>query len=204
MSIYKLYYFNARGRAEVSRLIFTVAGQKYDDVRYEFQEWPAHKPETPLGQIPVLEYNNIKIVQSTTIARFLAKQFHLAGRDNIEQAKVEAVADTINDILSVIMSIRQEKTGSKKQQLLQTFGNDLADYLKNLETLAGLYSNGGIYFVDNQLTWADLFFYDLGETILQCDENCLENYPWLRKNRAEVEKHPKIAEYLKKRPKTPF
>ncbi|CAF4329761.1 unnamed protein product, partial [Adineta steineri] len=53
-------------------------------------------------------------------------------------------------------------------------------------------------------TWADLFFYDLGETILQCDRNSLNTYPWLKQNRAEVAKQPRIAEYLKNGPKTPF
>ncbi|CAF1032508.1 unnamed protein product [Adineta ricciae] len=204
MSTYKLYYFNARGRAEVSRLIFAAVGQKFEDVRYEFRDWPAHKAETPLGQIPVLEFNSTKIVQSTSIARFLAKQFHLAGRDNAEQAKVEAVADTINDVVSSIMSIRGEKNENKKQELLQNFSSALPHHLRNLEVLAKMYSNGGHFFVDNQFTWADLFFYDLGETILQCDPNCLQNHPWLQQNRTQVESQPNIAEYLKKRPETPF
>ncbi|CAF3007700.1 unnamed protein product [Rotaria sp. Silwood2] len=66
-----------------------------------------------------------------------------------------------------------------------------------------LYGNGGQFFVDNHLTWADLLFYDILETLLRIDENCLNNYPWLKQNRGEVEKQPKIAEYLKNRPKTP-
>ncbi|CAF1451088.1 unnamed protein product [Adineta steineri] len=204
MSIYRLYYFNARGRAEISRLIFAAAGQKFEDIRYEFNEWPAHKSETPLGQLPLLEVDGVKLVQSSAIARFLARKFHLAGRDTLEQAKVEAVTDTINDVIPEIMSIRREQNESKKQQLLQKFSDNLPKYLQNLEILAGLYSNGGCFFVGNHLTWADLFFYDLGETILQCDRNSLNTYPWLKQNRSEVAKQPRIAEYLKNGPKTPF
>jgi len=40
--------------------------------------------------------------------------------------------------------------------------------------------------------------------LLEFDADCLDNYSWLKQNRAEVEKQPRIAEYLKNRPKTPF
>ena len=41
MSTYKLYYFNARGTAEPSRIIFAQAGVKYEDIRfdYEGEQW---------------------------------------------------------------------------------------------------------------------------------------------------------------------
>lgn len=38
---YKLNYFNGRGRAEISRLIFAAAGVKFEDVRIE--DWPKAK-----------------------------------------------------------------------------------------------------------------------------------------------------------------
>jgi glutathione S-transferase len=41
MPSYKLTYFNGRGRAEVSRLIFTVAGVAFTDDRVE--NWPTGK-----------------------------------------------------------------------------------------------------------------------------------------------------------------
>ena len=92
-----------------------------------------------------------------------------------------------------------------KQELIKTFfADELPKHLQNLDVLAKLYGNGGAYFVGNHLTWADLLFYDFGETFLGEDENCLSNYPWLKQIRAEVEKQPKIAEYLKNRPKTEF
>ena len=116
MSTYKLYYFNGRGRAEVSRLIFATVGQKFEDIRYNQNEWPSLKTRMPLGQMPVLEFNGVKLPQSLSIARFLAKQFQLAGRDNFEQGKVDAVADTIGDILPKFGPLVREKDETKKKR----------------------------------------------------------------------------------------
>ena len=52
----------------------------------------------PLGQIPVLEYDGTVLSQSLTIARFLAKEFGLAGKDNLEQAQADMIIDTGNDL----------------------------------------------------------------------------------------------------------
>lgn len=205
MSTYKLYYFNGRGRAEFARLIFAAAGEKFEDIRFEREQWPSHKSEMPLGQVPVLEYKGEKLPQSVAIARFLAKQFNLAGRDHFEQAKVDAVVDTINDALNKYIPARFESDEKKKEELLKKFfDEELPKHLQNLEVLGKTYGEGGPFFVGNQLTWADLFFYEVGHTIVQGQATALEKYPWLQHNRAEVEKQPRIAEYLKNRPETPF
>ncbi|CAF3494020.1 unnamed protein product, partial [Rotaria sp. Silwood2] len=156
MSTYKLYYFNTRGRAEIARLIFAAAGQPYDDIRYERTEWPSHKADMPLGQVPVLEFDGVKLPQSVAIARFLAKQFYLAGKDNLEEAKVDAVVDTVGDIAVKYMSFRREEDTIKKQEALKNLIKEVPKHFTNLETLAKIYSNGGPFFVGNQLTWAYL------------------------------------------------
>jgi len=43
MPSYKLYYFNVKGRAEPSRLLFAYAGVEYEDVRVESKDWPSLK-----------------------------------------------------------------------------------------------------------------------------------------------------------------
>jgi glutathione S-transferase len=40
----KLVYFNARGRAELARLILAQAGADYEDKRVERSDWAAIKP----------------------------------------------------------------------------------------------------------------------------------------------------------------
>ena len=41
MSGIKLIYFDGRGRGELSRLILSAAGQKFEDVRLTFEQWGA-------------------------------------------------------------------------------------------------------------------------------------------------------------------
>ncbi len=48
---YKLTYFNGRARAEIIRLIFAVADEKYEDVRVERDKWPALKPSEILTDL---------------------------------------------------------------------------------------------------------------------------------------------------------
>jgi glutathione S-transferase len=52
----------------------------------------------PLGQLPALEYDGTMLCQSLTIARFLAKEFGLAGKTNLEQAQADMIIDAGNDL----------------------------------------------------------------------------------------------------------
>ena len=52
----------------------------------------------PLGVMPVLEYDGEVLSQSKTIARFLAKEFGIAGKTNLEQAKADMIVDMVTDI----------------------------------------------------------------------------------------------------------
>lgn len=44
MPQYKLYYFDIRGRAEITRLLFKQACVEFEDKRLTKEEWAAMKP----------------------------------------------------------------------------------------------------------------------------------------------------------------
>merc|ERR1711937_1069083 len=102
MPEYKLTYFNARGRAELTRLVFAASGVEFKDVRIEKEEWLALKDKTPLGQLPVLEVDGVQLPQSLAMARYVAKEYNLAGKNNLEQAQVDAIVDTVMDFAAIV------------------------------------------------------------------------------------------------------
>ena len=98
MSEIKLTHYNAKGKAETSRLILAYVGQKFEDKRIEPAEMAAMKSSLPFGQLPLLEYKGESLSQSMAIARFLANEFSLAGNTTMETAKIDEIVDAINDL----------------------------------------------------------------------------------------------------------
>ena len=52
---------------------------------------------TPLGSLPFIEFEGKRLPQSMAIARHLAREFGLGGKNNVEQAQVDALIDTIQE-----------------------------------------------------------------------------------------------------------
>ena len=89
MHKYKLVYFDTTGRAEPIRWMFYHAGQDFEDSRIQGADWPKLKATTPTGQLPYLEVSghDKPLVQSLSIARYVARKTGLAGKDDYEMAQ---------------------------------------------------------------------------------------------------------------------
>lgn len=66
-------YFGIQGAAEKVRLAFVLNGVDFDDNRVGFADWPALKPTTPFGQLPIMDLGNGKVIaQSDAMLRYVA------------------------------------------------------------------------------------------------------------------------------------
>ena len=54
--------------------------------------------EMPFGMLPVLEIDGKLVGQSNSIARYLAKRYGLAGRDEWESLQCDMLVDTLSDL----------------------------------------------------------------------------------------------------------
>ncbi|KAH3881108.1 hypothetical protein DPMN_005030 [Dreissena polymorpha] len=118
MATYKVSYFDGKGRGEIIRLVFSAAGKNFEDHRVKGEDWPKFKPETPLGQMPVLTVTKggkkSLLCQSGTIARSLAREFGLGGQGSEEQQLVEEVFDTVGDVHTAAFKFYFEKDEKSK------------------------------------------------------------------------------------------
>ena len=70
-----------------------------------------------MGQVPVLCYNGVEISQSMTIARFLANEFGLAGKTNLEKARADMIVDCVSDMLAGAVAILRAPEGQKAEPI---------------------------------------------------------------------------------------
>merc|ERR1711892_503473 len=198
MAEIKLTYFNAKGRAEVSRLILAYGGAKYVDERLSGEQFGAKKSSLRYGQIPMLTFDGEPIYQSLTIARFLAAEFNLVGRNNVEAAQANEIVDCVADLVTarykVVFGPEAERVTGMKKFLTETAATGLG----RLEKL--LIARGGQFLVGNQLTWADLCVYAFYDAV--GDKGLLKSLPGLKNLAERVEELPNIKKYLATRPQT--
>ena len=158
MAQIKLNYFNLRGRGEIVRFILHAAGQDFVDNRVEFADWPALKPEAPLGQLPFVEItengNTLKIGQSMAISRHLARRFGLAGANEVEQTVADMYAEQVLDLLNEFIKVHFEKDEARKKELVEKLHSEtLGNILGKLDAQIG--KNNG-YLAGKGLTYADV------------------------------------------------
>ncbi len=121
----KLTYFDApTSRGEECRLALHLAGIDFDDVRVKREEWPALKPTTPFGSMPVLELpGRPPLGQSNAILTLIGRQHGLHPRDDFEAARHEAMMCHVEDLRSVIaptMWIADEAEKKKAREAIVT------------------------------------------------------------------------------------
>ncbi|XP_057368614.1 glutathione S-transferase 1-like [Daphnia carinata] len=202
MPVYKLHYFNLRGRAELARLIMSQAGVEFEDVRFERTEWPALKATMPFGQVPVLEVDGQMLAQSNTISRYLARKHGLAGKDEWEQGLADMYADNIGDLMTGMRPAFLEKDAEKQKELYEKFMTEtIATHVAIVEKQ--LEKNGTGHLVGKELTWADLAYYGFFSFLVEkFGEDFLKDASHLKSLIALVEELPNIKKWVESRPKT--
>jgi len=198
---YKLYYFDGRGAAELSRLLFAQAGVAFEDARQK--DWPAKKGEMPYGQLPVMELDGEKFAESHAIERFLARSFNLYGASATDALRIDMVCEGLIDVSTAYGNIKyRAKEEEKKEKFAAFFKDDVPKWLGFLTTVLKKNHGGKGFFVGDSATLADIHAYNQLWNLTQHEgqSNALDNFAELKALVERVGALPNIAKWVANRP----
>lgn len=190
-----------RGRAETARIILAFAGVRYTDQRLNSEQFTNVKSKLPYGQLPLLKVDGEVVCQSRSIARYLANQFGLAGKTNMERAQADEIVDAVNDMIEKRVEAMRETDERKKSSLTREFMSDvIPKTMGQLE--ARLIERGGQFFAGNALSWADLHVFAFVDRMRLDNPELLDEYPKMKNLIERIELEPNIVNWLKSRPQS--
>ena len=205
MPSYKLVYFNGRGRGELARYIFAQAGVEYEDQRLTGEEFGKLKPSLPAGSVPVLYVDGEPLAGSGTIARFLGERFGLAGSNDWENAQLDSFIDVLNDLTQKVFPAffgsDEAKKAEAKEALFKEF---VPKYFGILEKRITANNSAGGWMYKDKITYVDMHLSLLCDSLAAAEPNFADEFPVIKKVWEGVKAQPKIAEWIKNRPETPF
>lgn len=139
MSKPRLIYFDFAGsRGEECRIALHLAGVDFEDVRIPAADWPALKPKTPYGSMPVLELaGKPPLAQSNAILVYIGRHYGLHPKDDLEAAYHEALMDYVEDLRHVMtpsmrMTDEAQKRAAREElsrDYLPTWGSHVERHL---------------------------------------------------------------------------
>lgn len=100
----KLTYFDApASRGEECRMALHLAGIDFEDVRIKPADWPAFKPKTPYGGMPIYELpGKPPLAHSNAILVLIGREHGLHPADPFEAARHEGMMQHVEDLRAVI------------------------------------------------------------------------------------------------------
>ncbi len=127
----------------------------------ESSKWPALKPKTPFGQLPVLRHGNVRLAQSLAIVQYVGSQVGLSSYSDSSTARMSSVALAMEDMLAAIRPFKASKN-------YEAVREELGKWAAHLEKWLAQGNDDGEkkHFVDGKLSWADVVVYDAYEQAL--------------------------------------
>ena len=201
---YKLCYFKARGNAESARFIFAQAGVKYEDVRYEREEWAKVKPTTPTGKLPMLEVGDVQLPGSVPIDRYLGEKFGLAGSNDLENALIASIVDVVKDFREKMGKVYSGTEEEKKAAMKKIVEEEIPAYWGVVEKMIQKNNSDEGWSFGKSVTYVDFYITTTLDYVLPNCPDFSTKFPGVFKVKTAVEALPNIAKWIAERPKTEY
>ncbi|XP_061645086.1 glutathione S-transferase, alpha tandem duplicate 1 [Phyllopteryx taeniolatus] len=189
----QLHYFNGRGKMESIRWLLSVAGVEFDEFHLTTREQylkMLNDGDLMFQQVPMVEIDGMKLIQTKAILNYIAEKYHLHGNDIKERVKINMYSEGLMDLMEMIMILpftedpkaKLDNIESKaKERYLPVFEKQLMEH---------------VYLVGGRLSLADVL---LMECTLMLEEKfvgILADFRNIKSFQGRMSKHPAISRFL--------
>ncbi|XP_044784933.2 glutathione S-transferase A2 isoform X2 [Bubalus bubalis] len=145
-------------------------------------------------QVPMVEIDGIKLVQTRAILNYVATKYNLYGKDMKERALIDMYSEGVADLGEMIMLLPLCPPDQKDAKVAQIKERTTNRYFPAFEKV--LKNHGQDYFVGNKLSKADIHLVELLYYVEELDPSLLANFPLLKGLKARVSSLPAVKKFL--------
>uniref|UniRef100_A0A8C3GR15 glutathione transferase n=1 Tax=Cairina moschata TaxID=8855 RepID=A0A8C3GR15_CAIMO len=193
----RLTYINGRGRMEPVRWLLAAAGVEFEENFVETKEQLEKLikgGDLLFQQVPMVEIDGMKMVQTRAILSYIAGKYNLYGKDLKERALIDMYVEGITDLMQMVMMFPFTPAEAKAKNLASIEEKATKRYFPVFEKI--LKQHGQDFLVGNRLSWADV---QLLEAILAVEEKVpavLSGFPQLQAFKTKMSNVPTIKKFL--------
>ncbi|XP_064506427.1 glutathione S-transferase 3 isoform X1 [Pseudopipra pipra] len=191
----KLYYFNGRGKMESIRWLLAAAGVEFEEEFLETREQYEKLLQDGsllFQQVPMVEIDGMRMVQTRAILSYIAAKYNLYGKDLKERALIDMYVGGTDDLMGFILMFPFLSAEDKEKQRAFIVQKATSRYFPAYEKVL----KDREFLVGNSFSWADVH---LLEAILMVEEkksDVLSGFPQLQAFKARISSIPTIKKFL--------
>jgi glutathione S-transferase len=195
----KLTYFDAPvSRGEECRLALHIAGVEFEDVRIKGADWPALKPKTPFGSLPIFELPGHPVLaQSNAILVLIGRRYGLHPKDDFEAARHEAILEYVEELrTNMTPTLRISDEAEKKKARDARVASYLPNWGANVEKQLGdgpFFAGAALHVADIKLHMAVRWF--AGGKVDYIPATIFSSFPKLIRLHDAVRDHERVKSW---------
>ncbi|XP_004599777.2 glutathione S-transferase Yc-like [Ochotona princeps] len=193
----KLHYFDARGRMESIRWLLAAVGVEFEEIHMKTREdleKLRNDGSLMFQQVPMVEIDGMKLVQSRAILNYIANKYNLYGKDIKERALIDMYAEGMADLNEMILNNAFFELGEPEITIPQIKEKAKTRYFPAFEKV--LKSHGQDYLVGNKLSKADILLVELLYHVEELDPSAIASFPLLQALKTRVSSLPTVKKFL--------
>lgn len=133
----------------------------------------------------------------------MANKFNLAGKSELDRARVDMVVEQLIDFQNAFIKAHFEQDETKKKELNEKLANEVVPQnLQFLEKILQSNKSGSDWYVGDSITLADIVAFNIWGWVRDKIAPALEKFPLVKANDEKVGNLSQITEWIAKRPET--